>query len=80
MGSLMQPYGGGEYEERSYGEPRPPKQMREQAADFMEQYFTSLKKQVEGIVFFLIMGAGAKELGKKWETKIPTPHAKFNEI
>ena len=43
MGSLMQPYGGGE-ENRPYGVPRPKEEVKAQATAFLEEYYASIQR------------------------------------
>jgi len=44
MGSLMQPYGGGD-ENRPYGVPRAKDEVKVQATDFLNEYYASMKQQ-----------------------------------
>ena len=43
MGSLMQPYGGGD-ENRPYGVPRAKDEVKVQATDFLNEYYASMKQ------------------------------------
>lgn len=43
MGSLMQPYGGGD-DNRPYGVPRPKEVVKAHAVEFLDEYYASFKQ------------------------------------
>ena len=43
MGSLMQPYGGGD-DDRPYGVPRRGEEVKAQAIDFLKEFYASIKQ------------------------------------